>query len=410
MKKLLHNPRFIAWTVGLASDRLGNALYAVVLPLMIYHMTASLENMAIVSICQFAPRVFPGIYAGSLVDISNKKNIFFISISAQLIISLALVVLYSSSYLSFPLLCFLAALLSIFFEISRTTEMTLVPVMFGEDRQDATTILASVHTAMFMVGPILGAIMLQYLDYSALLLLNAFTYVIPLFANRWTNIPSFQSPQHQSSGLVDKIFLTNKSLMEAFSTVSKSKSLQLLILFIMFIVLATGGLELLIIFYTKNTLGVSDQIVSLLYAAGACGMFFGTILVPAFKKVKRKLFLIVTLVMIIFGVSMLQFAAIPALVLAQIFIFTGTFSCSVTKDLIIQESAPPAMLGRISGLLRLINSSMISLSTLFLISLASAISFKHIILIIIFLVCIALVISQHDQFSKNNLAEEKCHP
>lgn len=73
LKKLLTNSRFIAWAIGLASDRLGNSLYTIVLPLMVYNMTASLSNMAVVSVCQFAPRVFPGIYAGSLVDISDKK-------------------------------------------------------------------------------------------------------------------------------------------------------------------------------------------------------------------------------------------------------------------------------------------------------------------------------------------------
>ncbi|MNG57891.1 enterobactin exporter EntS [compost metagenome] len=405
MKKILTNSRFIAWAIGLASDRLGNSLYTIVLPLMVYHMTASLGNMAIVSVCQFAPRVFPGIYAGSLVDISDKKILFFFALIAQLLISFAMAVLYSIDQLSFPLLCLLAALLSIFFEISRTAEMTLIPFMFAEDRADATTTLASVHTAMFMLGPLLGATMLKYFSYPALLSLNALTYVVPLLANRWTRIPSFQSPEYKSRNFREKLVLTNISLIEALSTVHKSKPLQLLILFILFIMLATGGLELLIIFYTKNTLHVSDQFASLLYAAGASGMFIGTLLVPVFRKMKRKLFLFITLIMIAMGVLMFQLGTLPALICAQLLTFTGIFACSVTKDLIIQESAPPAMLGRISGLLRLINSSMISLSTVFLTALSSVISFQQIAVIIILLVFIALVLSQHSQFSKTHLAE-----
>lgn len=369
-------------------------------------MTQSLSNMAIISVCQFAPRVFPGIYAGSIVDISNKKKIFFLGLIAQLLISLLMAVLYSINHLSFSVLCFLAAMLSVFFEISRTAEMTLVPVMFADDRVEATTILASIHTAMFMVGPLLGAAMLKFFGYPVLLLLNSLTYLVPLLLSRWTKIPSFQSTQLQGRGLCDKIIITNSSFVEALSTISKNRSLQLLILFIMFIMLATGGLELLIIFYTKNTLHVSDQFVSLLYAAGATGMFLGTVLVPVFKKMKRKLFLFMTLIMITAGVLMFQFASLPALIMAQLLTFTGIFACSVTKDLIIQESASPSMLGRISGLLRLINSSMISLSTLFLTTLSAFISFQQIAFIIILLVFVALILSQHNQFSKQQFTEE----
>lgn len=401
MKKIFTNPRFISWAIGLASDRLGNSLYTVVLPLMVYHMTGSLGNMAAISVCQFAPRVFPGIYAGSLVDISNKKIIFFVSLIAQFVLSLSMALLYSIDLLNFPLLCLFAASLSVFFEISRTAEMTLVPVMFAEERVDATTVLASVHTAMFMIGPFLGALMLKFFGYPSLLVINAFTYFVPLLMSRWTKIPSINPLQGDHRGLRAKIILTNDSLIESFSVVSKSKSIQLLIMFITFVMLATGGLELLIIFYTKKELNVSDQFASLLYAMGAAGMFLGTLLVPVFKSMKRKNFLFITLFMIAAGVLMFQFKSMPALFMAQLLTFTGIFACSVTKDLVIQESAPPEMLGRISGLLRLINSSMISISMIFLTSLSSFLSFKEIAVVIILLVSVALFLSQHRQFSQN---------
>lgn len=181
-------------------------------------------------------------------------------------------ILYSTDQLSFPLLCLFTALLSVFFEISRTAEMTLIPFMFAEDRTDATTTLASVHTAMFMLGPLLGATMLKYFSYPALLSLNALTYIVPMLANRWTRIPSLHSAEYKSRSFREKLLFTNTSLIEALSTVNNSKPLKLLILFILFIMLANGGLELLIIFYTKNTPHVSDQFASLLYAAGASGM------------------------------------------------------------------------------------------------------------------------------------------
>ncbi|WP_431224300.1 MFS transporter [Serratia sp. L9] len=399
MRTLIYNTRFTAWATGLAFDRLGNAMYTVVLPLMVYHMTASLQNMAIVSISQFLPRVFPGIYAGSIVDISNKKHIFFCSLLVQFAIGLTIAFLYSIDALPFALLCVLAAATSVAFEVSRTTEMTLVPALFAKDRVEATTALASIHTAMFMIGPIIGAVLLKYFSYTVLLLINALTYLAPLLANYWTKIPSMQAVEHQVKGLREKFVLTNLSLKESLVRVHQSKPLRLLIMFIICITLATGGLELLIIFYIKNKLGVSDQFASFMYAVSAGGMFLGSILVPVFKGMARKSFLFITLLMIAAGVMLFQYGSVPALLAGQLFTFMGIFACRVTQDLIIQESAPQAMLGRISGLLRIINSAMISLSTIFLTSLAAVLSFKYIALIIILMVLVALMLSQNPHFS-----------
>lgn len=402
MKTIFHNVRFVAWATGLALDRLGNAMYLVVLPLMVYHMTSSLKNMAIVTICQFLPRVFPGVYAGSLVDISNKKNLFFIALLLQFFSGVAIAVLYLLQLLNFPLLCFFAALTSISFEISRTTEMTLVPAMFAQQRVEATTMLASLHTAMFMVGPVLGALLLKYFSYNVLLLLNALSYLAPLILNRWTKIPALQSAHHQTKGLREKLTLTNLSLKESFATVGGSITLKLLMAFIIFITLATGGLELLIIFYIKNRLQVSDEFASLMYALGAVGMFLGSCLVPVFRRLKRKSFLLITLLLMIGGIFLFQLETVPALMAGQVLIFMGMFACSVTQDLIIQESAPPEMLGRISGLLRIINSAMISLSTFFLTTLAASLSFQAIAVIVIGMILLALLLSQNQHFTSTH--------
>ncbi|HFO2533760.1 TPA: MFS transporter [Yersinia enterocolitica] len=407
MQTLFQNKRFVAWATGLACDRLGNAMYSVVLPLMVYHMTSSLKNMAIVTICQFLPRVFPGIYIGSVVDIFNKKNVFIIALIFQFLCSLAIAVMYSADMLHFGLLCLLAAATSIGFEFSRTTEMTLVPTLFAEQRVEATTVLASVHTAMFMVGPLLGALLLDYLNYSVLLLVNAFSSLAPLCANYWTRIPSNLFSAHIATGVRAKLTLTNDSLREAFHTIFFNKGLQFLMLFIITITLATGGLELLIIFYIKNRLHVSDEFASLMYAMGAAGMFCGSLLVPVFKKLARKTFLLVTLAMIASGIILFQSDSLWILLVAQWMTFMGIFACMVTQDLIIQECAPAGMLGRISGLIRITNSAMIALSTLFLTSLAAILNIKVVFIIVFLIVLVALVFTRNRHFSasQNNNVE-----
>ncbi|MDR0806723.1 MAG: MFS transporter [Enterobacteriaceae bacterium] len=401
MKTLLKNKRFVAWATGLACDRLGNAMYKVVLPLMVYNMTASLKNMAIVTICQFLPRVFPGIYIGSMVDIFGKRTVFVLALFAQFLSSFVIAILYSAEMLHFIFLCILAAIASISFEFSRTTEMTLVPTLFAEQRVEATTVLASVHTAMFMLGPLLGALLLDYLNYNALLLFNALSSLAPLCAIYWTRIPNNQLAEHYASGIRAKLLLTNNSLLEAFRTIHLNKSLQYLMFFIISITLATGGLELLIIFYIKNRLHVNDEFASIMYAMGAAGMFCGSLLVPTFKKLPRKRFLFITLVMIASGITLFQSDNLLVLLLAQWLTFMGVFACSVTQDLIIQECAPIGMLGRISGLIRITNSAMLALSTLLVTSLAAVLSIKTVFVIVLLIILVAFLFTLSRHFSVN---------
>lgn len=399
MPNILKNRRFNAWAIGLAIDRLGNSMYMIVLPLMVYHMTSSLENMAIITACQFIPRIFPGIYAGSIVDISNKRHIFFFALTFQFVIGTLTAILYSLDTLPFLLLCLFAALTSIGFEVYRTTEMTLIPIMFSDQRVEATTILASIHTAMLMGGPLLGAILIKYFSYSALLIFNALTYLAPILASIWSKIPEIISTNLTTQKTTKKLTLTHQALREALTIVYQSKPLRFLLLFIIFVTLATGGLELLIIFYIKNQLNLSDQFASIMFAVGAAGMFTGSLLVTFLKQLTRKMFLLLVLIITGSGILLLQFATLPTLIIGQFLTFLGIFACSVTQDLIIQESAPTAMLGRISGLLRIVNSATIAASTFCLTWLASLINFSTITLIVLSVMLIALALSQSSHFS-----------
>ncbi|ORM72709.1 hypothetical protein HA44_20230 [Mixta gaviniae] len=123
---------------------------------------------------------------------------------------------------------------------------------------------------------------------------------------------------------------------------------------------------------------------------------------PVFRRLKRKSFLLITLLLMIGGIFLFQLETVPALMAGQVLIFMGMFACSVTQDLIIQESAPPEMLGRISGLLRIINSAMISLSTFFLTTLAASLSFQAIAVIVIGMILLALLLSQNQHFTSTH--------
>lgn len=384
--EIFSDKRFIAYAVGLAIDRLGSAMYFTVLPLLSYQLTGSFFNMALVTICQLLPRIFPGIYAGAVVDIFNKYAVFKISLITQALLSLILVILFGLGDLNSFILCIIAFVISSAFQFSRTTEMALVPILFKENRVTATTYLASIHTAMFIMGPMLGALALVFLNYKYLILANSLTYLAPIIANKWTRIDAIyiSTDSIKSMGFISKLKSTNEMLFDSILVVKNTDILMRLMLFSLLINVSTGGLQVFIIYYLKNTVNMTDEAVSLILGVSAIGMFISTLIVPLLERFSRLLVLFIAVGVLVVGLMSLQLQHFVFIALGQFLVAAAIFCCLVQQDLIVQENVTQEMLGRINGLMRVIVGISLPMSTIIINCLSDITSF--------FFVCMCMVI------------------
>ncbi len=182
--------RFLVYSIGLMVDRLGNSMYFVVLSLLIFHLTKSVLNMSLMTIFQFFPRAVSSLFIGSIVDRISRRIVIFTALLFQGGCSILLAVMYETHTLQIWMLYIFGALISIGFEFSRTVEIAVVPIMFSKRRVEATLGLASAHTLMFIIGPLLAGFLLQFMNYDILLWVNAISYLGPILMGIWSKIPN----------------------------------------------------------------------------------------------------------------------------------------------------------------------------------------------------------------------------
>jgi len=357
-KSLWFDKRFLAYALGLCIDRFGNAVYSVVLPLLAYSMTKSFINMGIMAICQFFPRIIFGFIAGPLIDRSKKRNILFKALIFQSFCSLLIAFLFQGSILEMWMLYAMGALLSIGFEFSRTAEISVVPSMFGDQRVEAITSLATIHTIMFIAGPMIGGVLLQFTSYGTLLWINSLSYLGPILFCFWSQIPNTKMVSREKGfqSVLD-------DMKEGFQFIRDSFVLKKILLVTLFNGAATSGIQTIILFYVKDYLSLSDSQTGLVLAVDGIGMFVGSLLVGRLKLMDRGTFLQICLWLNLSGSLLFLWPSTGTLLIGQFLISMGTFSYLVSMDVIIQNLTPESMLGRVAGLFRLFNYLIFVLST-----------------------------------------------
>lgn len=350
--------RFLTYAIGLMIDRFGNAVYSVALPLLVYSLTQSVLDMSLMAICQFIPRAVCSLFIGSVVDRVSRRTVIFAALLFQGGCSLLLAGLYQAELLQTWMLYLFGALISVGFEFSRTAEIAVVPIMFGERRVEATTGLASAHTLMFIAGPTLAGLLLGFLSYEVLLWINALSYLGPIVMCWWSRIPN-----EKNLGGIRTLRSVIDAMGEGWTFLRGHAVLKGLILVILVGGLATSGIQTMILFYLKNEIGASDMFTSWVIACSGFGLFVGSLVVPRFKHWKRSRLLLSSLVVSCIGLALFLIPQQGVLMGAQFIVAIGIFSYSLAQDLLIQDVVPNEMMGRVGGLVRMIMHVTLSMST-----------------------------------------------
>lgn len=342
--------RFLAYATGLAIDRLGNAVYSVVLPLAVYKLTQSVLSMGMMAFAQFVPRAVCAIFIGTIVDRMNRRNVIIYALAFQGVCSAAIALLYQMEMLSIWMIWLAGALISIGFEFSRTAEIAVVPVMFEERRVEATAGLASIFTATQMLGPLLGAWLLLYLDYDQFFWMNAISYLGPILLCGLSGIPREVQglPLRNTSEVI-------ASIKEGAAYMINDIWLAQLLKIVLIVGLSTSGLHVVLIYFLKHEMTVPDSDVAIFSAVGGFGMLVGSILVSRSENVDRVRFLRWCFALVSVSILLLLSQSVPLMILAQFALSAGLLGYMVMQDVVVQDRVPNHMMGRVGGFVRLLS-------------------------------------------------------
>ncbi len=352
--------RFAIYATGNSINNIGNSMYIIALPLLVYHLTHSSLSMGL-TVAFEGGSVFLEPFVGTLADRLSPRFLLIISLLYQAVLSAVLPFLYWQHHLTIGIIYVVGFFLGIGMDALHSVQSVVIPMMFGEVKDKASAGLTAAYTITTIIGPLVGAIALATSGYQALLWINCLSFLGPIALLPWTRVPTrahtLKDAMHGQSSWWHQ---TREGWRELMSH-SFTKNL---IISLVSLVMANAAILPLAEFILRHTFGVSSAIVSGVFVVEGLGSFIGTQLPLRFKRLSTTSFL---LSMVAFNVLGLLFMLLPiwlAIPAGLLLVAMGYLGAAVARNLLLQNHVPVELLGRASSTFRAITGTAAIISPL----------------------------------------------
>lgn len=323
---------------------------------MIWWVTAEYENVVYLSLAAFfgfGPQIFLSPIAGVIADRSNRKIVMALSDFMQALVTLLLIFLIWSEYLTLVLFFIIIAIRSVFQTFHIPAKSSIVPIMVPNEYLSRINGIDFLFTGLIrIIGPILAGLLLSLVPMHIALWVDVLTFaigVIPLF---FVKIPKKiksdpnakeRNPPFREEFKAGFLFLKkNPALLSFVLTATLANFLG-------------DPFTTLSSFYIRVTHGGDVTDYSYFSASIQIGMTSAA-LVTTFKKSWRKKSTIIIVMLFIQFLGYLIYSLAP---IGNFWIiYLGVFIAGLTYPIIntiamtiIQRAVPPEMQGRVFSII-----------------------------------------------------------
>jgi Na+/melibiose symporter-like transporter len=327
----------------------GNKIYEIVLPLMIYDMTHSSVAMASMRTAELLPNLLFGVLIGVIVDRVNSKRWVLWMVGLQAIILMTLAALFKTGNASlwpyylggFLLMTFgygyFNAQISLTKQTARSDQLTSANAKFS-----------FAETLVSVLGPILSACILMFSDKSDGLLITALLFGLSFFIFSRITVQGMAGDVAQPQSKVSFW----RDLKEGWEVFHNNPILRTLTMFILFLNCTPVIFQTTILYYAKDVLNISSYLLAVYFSVSGVGGLLGSMSV---QKIRKRLGLgktigLTALVNAIVYLGVYLFPGTPVIV-AALFVFGFTISVfSVCVYTLRHEQTSAEHMGRISGI------------------------------------------------------------
>lgn len=340
---LWRHRRFNVFWAGQTLSAIGDSFTAVAFPLLVYETTGKLEKMAAVTGCIAGGALVSGLFAGPIVDRSNRWQLMLLMDLLRGLLMATIPAAAALHVLSFPLLMVIASAMGYLANLSGVTYVAFLPELVTKAHvSEGNSRLTTTGAATYVVGPALAGLAAQKwgphqaIGVDSLSFFASFVFL--LFVKPAAGPPRERSNRSLSAGLK---FLLATPLVRTMSLVVCAEAL-----------LTAAALDLFT-FHLKSTLHENDTKVGTMFAVAAVGSVVGAALSSYAKRRPG----IHASYVISAGLLAVAFAVLPS---ASSFALTAavavTFSFSSTvRDLLSmsrrQEVTPDGLIGRVTAII-----------------------------------------------------------
>jgi predicted MFS family arabinose efflux permease len=345
--------RFAIYATGNSLNNIGNSMYIIALPLLVYHLTHSGLSMGL-TVAFEGGSVFLEPFVGTLADRLSPRFLLVVSLLYQAALSAVLPFLYWQHHLTIGIIYVVGFLLGIGMDALHSVQTVVIPMMFGEVKDKASAGLTAAYTITTIIGPLAGAAALAASGYQALLWMNSLSFLAPIALLPWTQVPARAGAQksttHARPSWWDQTREGWRELMDHPFTKN-------LIISMISLVMANAAILPLAEFILRHTFGVSSAMVSGVFVVEGLGSFIGTQLPLRLQRLSTTTFLLSMVALNVLGLLFMLLPTWPAVPAGLLLVAMGYLGAAVARNLLLQNHVPVALLGRASSTFRAVTGT-----------------------------------------------------
>ena len=353
---------FWRFLLGQTVSNVGSSFTIIVLPLLVYKLTGSALNMALIYAAEYVPYLLFGLVIGAWVDrVDRRRLMIFVDITQSLVI-FTVPLLAALGLLSVWWIYGVGFVSSTLWICFNTAEFAAMPSLVSEENLvTANGRLQASYSAATVVGPLLAGLLTAVIPIHAVLLFDALSFLLSalVLMSIGTSFNAGDAGQRRPQSL-------RRDVGEGLRYVLGHPVLRNTC-FMMALVNCVGfTVYAQLVLFAKERLGASDAEVGLLYAAGGVGMIALALLAGPlrkrlpFNKVALGTLMIGGVLIVLLASTRLYWAAVP--LWASIWGFVILFD--INSNSLWQQVVPNRLLGRVQSAVSVLSWSAIPLGIL----------------------------------------------
>lgn len=326
---------------------IGNKIYELVLPLLMYELTHSSVSMTTMRTAELLPNFFFAIIIGILVDRVSKKRWALWMLGLQAVLLVLFAVLYKSGSQQLMMYYMIGFLLMTFgygfFNVQVSlTKQTAPPSKLTE----ANARISFIETFVTIMGPALTGLLLLFSDLSDGLLVTALLFILCL---AFVSLLPSEEPKPANRPPFNMVI----EFREGWRAFTSNRTLFQLTIFVMFINCSFTVVQTCLVFHAKDVMQMSSSLLAIILSAAGVGGLAGS-MVTSKLRVRFGSGKVYGFSLILHavgsGLLALGGASMTSFVIALFLIGFATSFHGISVYTIRHEQTPSHLMGRIAGI------------------------------------------------------------
>jgi len=259
---------FWKFFAGQTISNVGSSFTLFVVPLLVFKLTGSALNLALVTAAEFLPYLLFGLVIGAAVDRVDRKRLMISADITQALVISSIPLLAALGLLPVWWIYVVGFATSTLWICFNTAEFAAMPSLVDkEDLVTANGHLQAGYSAATVVGPVLAGLLVALVPIETVLLLDALSFLVSALTLALI-ATSFNAGVEEQQGPRN----IRGEVAEGLRYVMGHPVLRNVCIMMALVNCVGYTVYAQLVLFAKERLGASDTQVGLLYAAGSAGM------------------------------------------------------------------------------------------------------------------------------------------